>query len=129
MTTTWIPTRDVAKLVRQHLKTTRPGVKFSVRSDSYAGGSAVRVATPMDWTNEQVQELWAELSPWGSAGFDGMTDSSYSKGHHLCPEHGVTLTYVGQHFGSVERSEDPCCDKAEQVHLGASYVTVQRAWK
>jgi len=124
----WVDTTEVAKLVRKYLRENFPGEKFSVRSDRYAGGSAVRVETPADWTHDAVHALWAELSPWGSAGFDAMTDGSYSKGHTLCPDHGVTLTYVGQHFGAPERSEAPCCAKAEPVHMGASYVQVSKGY-
>jgi hypothetical protein len=127
--TTYVSTKDVAKLVRQHLKSKYLGEKFSVRSESYAGGSAVRVTHPADWTDEQHRALWAELSPWGSSGFDGMTDSSYSKGHHLCPEHGVTLTAVGAHWGALEKALDVCCEAAQPVSLGASYVTVDRDWR
>lgn len=125
----WIPTKDVAKLVRAYLKTTYPGQKFSVRSDSYSGGSAVRVSVPYTWTREAERELWVTLSPWGSSGFDGMTDSSYSKGHALCPVHGVQLTYVGGHYGAEEQVRDMCCANAEPVNLGASYVQVSREWQ
>jgi hypothetical protein len=115
----YIATKDVAELVRAYLRQNYGyGVKFSVRSDSYAGGSAVRVSHPADWTPEQSRALWSELSPWGSRGF---------KSHHLCPVHGVRLTGVGQHWGSLEVAEEPCCDKAEPVHMGASYVTVNQA--
>lgn len=127
--TNWIPTTEVAKLIRSYLKKNYPNNKFSVRSDSYAGGSAVRVETPADWSHEMTRELWAELSLWGSAGFDGMTDSSYSKSHWLCPDHGVSYAYVGFYFGHNEESFEPCCEKAENVHLGASYVTVAKNWR
>lgn len=125
----WIPTKDVAKIVRAYLKKTYPGVKFSVRSDSYSGGSAVRVSVPYTWTHEQERELWSTLSPWGSSGFDGMTDNSYSKGHTMCPEHFVTLIQVDAHFGTDGYIGDPCCANAEVVHIGASYVSVSREWQ
>jgi hypothetical protein len=129
MSTTWIPTTEVAKLVRKYLRANFPGQKFSVRSDSYAGGSAVRVETPKEWTQEQTHALWNTLAPWGSAGFDGMTDSSYNKGHHLCPEHGVALTAIGAYWGhDAETVTDTCCAKAEPVHMGASYVQVSRGY-
>lgn len=125
----WVPTKDVAKLVRAYLKREHPGVKFSVRSDSYSGGSAIRVTVPYLWTRGQEHELWLTLSSWGSSGFDGMTDSSYGKSHALCPVHGVTLTHVDAHFGTDEVIGDMCCGAAEPVHLGASYVTVSREWQ
>ena len=125
----WIPTKDVARLVRAYLKREHPGVKFSVRSDSYSGGSAVRVTAPYIWTRQQERDLWRTLSSWGSTGFDGMTDSSYAKSHVLCPTHGVSLVYVGGHWGADEMIGDPCCADAEPVNLGASYVTVSREWQ
>src|SRR3712207_2882445 len=104
--TRWIDTRDVANLVRQELKTNwdgkRAGVpdgwNYSVRIDRYSGGSAVRVTVPKDYPEAVERDLYRKLSPWGSHGFDGMTDSTYGKGHHLCPEHGVKLTAVGSHW-------------------------------
>jgi hypothetical protein len=128
----WIPTKDVAKLVRAELKRNwdggKGGWKYSVRSDSYAGGSAVRITVPKNFSQEAEQALRQEFHSWGSAGFDGMTDSSYSKSHRLCPKHGVSYSYVGSYFGHNEERFSPCCEHAEDVHLGASYVTVSREW-
>jgi hypothetical protein len=121
----WVKTTEVAKLIRAYLKQNYPGQKFSVRSDSYSGGSAVRVETPPTWTREQTSDLYRELAPWGSRGFDGMTDSSYGKGHTICPVHFVTLTSVGSYWGHDAETMEPCCDQAEPVNMGASYVSVQ----
>ena len=41
--TNYISTTDTAKLIRSALKAAFPGVKFSVNSDKYAGGSSIRV--------------------------------------------------------------------------------------
>ena len=41
--TNYISTTDTAKLIRAALKAAFPGVKFSVNSDKYAGGSSIRV--------------------------------------------------------------------------------------
>ena len=43
----YVSVADTAKLVRSALKQAFPGVKFSVRSTSYSGGSSVRVG----WTD------------------------------------------------------------------------------
>lgn len=43
----YISVADTAKLVRKALKANFPGIKFSVRSSSYAGGASIRVA----WTD------------------------------------------------------------------------------
>jgi hypothetical protein len=60
-----------AELVRRTLRETFPKTKFSVRSDSYSGGSAIRV----NWTDgptwHQVEPV---LNPFNGADFDGMQD-------------------------------------------------------
>lgn len=39
----WIDTAAVARLIRDHLARTFPGVKFYVRSERYSGGSSINV--------------------------------------------------------------------------------------
>lgn len=71
----YISTTDTAKLVRKLLKAKFPGVKFSVRSDKYAGGSSIRV----DWTDGPTAKLVdAYVQPFAGSGFDGMIDYKYS---------------------------------------------------
>lgn len=129
MSRTFLPAKEVAKIIRADLKRLHPDVKFSVRTNNYAGGASIDVTTPRDWTSDQIRELWKQLRPYGGAGFDGMTDSSYAKGHTLCPEHGLQLTYVGRHWGAEEVITDRCCERAQDVYSGASYVHVQRDWE
>lgn len=122
----YIPARDVAKLVRAHVKAFDPDVKFHVRTEH---GSTVRVYVPKDYSRELERKLYLQLTSWGSSGFDGMTDSSYAKGHTLCPDHGIRLTYVGGHWGADAEYREHCCAKAEGVHIGAGYVFVSREWR
>lgn len=129
MSRTFLPAKEVAKIVRADLKRLYPGVKFSVRTDNYAGGASIDVTTPHDWTGDQIRELWKAFQPYGGAGFDGMTDSSYPKGHTLCPEHGLRLVYVGRHWGAEETTAERCCERAQDVYSGASYIHVQRDWR
>lgn len=61
-----------AKAIRKELKQKYPNTKFSVRSESFAGGNAVRV----EWTEgEQTQEIDAIVGKYQYGSFDGMTDS------------------------------------------------------
>ena len=63
--------KETAKLVRQALKERFPGVKFSVRSDSYAGGASISV----NWTDGPTSSMVDEvLNIYEGAGFDSMTD-------------------------------------------------------
>jgi len=61
-----------AQAVRAALKVTFPGMKFSVRSENFSGGDAVRI----NWTNgpslDQVEEIGNRFT---SGSFNGMTDS------------------------------------------------------
>lgn len=129
MSRRYLDATEVAKIIRADLKREHPGVKFSVRTEKYSGGASVNVTTPHDWTNDQVRELWLRFQPYGGAGFDGMTDSSYDKGHTLCPEHGLQLVYTGSHWGAEEYRAERCCARAQDVYSGAHYINVQRDWR
>lgn len=75
-TTEYLSWSDTAKLLRAALKAAWPGVKFSVRSSSYAGGASIDVA----WTDGPTQsEVEAVAGLYAGATFDGMIDL---KSHH-----------------------------------------------
>lgn len=60
-----------ARNIRTELKRAFHGVKFSVRSESFSGGDAVRVSWIDGPTTEQVEKITAKYS---GGSFDGMTD-------------------------------------------------------
>ena len=62
---------QAAKRIRTDLKRAFPGVKFSVKSDSFAGGDAVRINWIDGPTTSQVDALTNQYQ-YGS--FDGMID-------------------------------------------------------
>lgn len=63
---------QTAKLVRQELKSNFPGVKFTVKSDSYAGGNSVNVSyTDTQFTQEQVETVLAKFQ---QGNFNSMED-------------------------------------------------------
>lgn len=65
------PHAEVAKLIRRELKAKFKGVKFSVRSESFSGGNAVRVR----WEDgPHENEVEAITSKYRAGDFDGMND-------------------------------------------------------
>lgn len=68
---------DVAGFIRADLKKAFPGVKFSVRSKTYSGGSSVAVSWTDGPTDDAVNDV---IGRYMAQGFDGMTDSSTNSG-------------------------------------------------
>lgn len=98
----YLSVADTAKLVRQALKAAFPGVKFSVRSDSYSGGASIRVR----WTDgPTVKVVEAVTNRYRGADFDGMQDlKTYRED-----------TLIALSDGSVEA-----------VHFGADFIFGER---
>jgi len=67
----WIPTCEVAKIIKKKLKTSFPKRKFSVRSSKYAGGSSISIGWTDGETEETVEKL---IGGFHGATFDGMID-------------------------------------------------------
>lgn len=96
--TKYISVTETAKLIRQALKENFSGIKFSVRSSSYAGGASIDVS----WTDGPcVVSVDAVVKMFEGASFDGMTDST---------------TY---HTGDLN---------GEKVHFGSDYVMTHRKY-
>jgi hypothetical protein len=71
------------KLLRKHLARAFPGVKFSVRGESYAGGSS----TDVRWVDGPLlSQVEAIAKPYAYKGFDGMIDMQYSYAQWLLPD-------------------------------------------
>lgn len=123
----WLTTAEAAKLLRERLKRDFPGVKFSVRSESYSGGSSIRVrwSGGPDWRAVQ-----AVADQYQFAGFDGMIDMQYFTDRWLLPD--GTLLFASTRGtegsgGSVPAREckAPRPD-AIRVRGGASFVSCCR---
>jgi hypothetical protein len=99
---TYLSCADTAKLLRKALKAAHPGVKFSVRSDTYAGGASIRVKWTDGPTEAQVKET---TSLYNGATFDGMIDL---KSYH----------------DSLLIDED---GNVQNVHFGADFIFTDRA--
>lgn len=88
-----LSTTDTAKVIRKALKRAFPKVKFSVRSDSYSGGSSIDVSWTDGPTSDQVDEV---VKRYAGATFDGMIDlKSY-----------VTATLSEQDVTDLQAIED-----------------------
>lgn len=88
-----------AKLVRQALKESFPGVKFSVRSSTYAGGASIDVAWQDGPTARQVKSI---TDTFEGAYFDGMIDYKGSRYHKLDGEpvcFGADFIFERREFG------------------------------
>lgn len=94
----WISTADTAKIVRSALKENFPGIKFSVKSKSYSGGSSIRVSWMDGPTYDAVNAVTRQYQ---GASFDGMVDL---KSYH-------DSQYQG-----------------EAVHFGADYINCERSY-
>lgn len=99
MNSKYISTTDTAKLIREILKVEFPGIKFSVRSKMYSGGSSIDIG----WTDgPTAKQVSAYTGMFEGATFDGMIDlKSY-----------VTIT-----------NED-----GEEIHYGADFVFENREY-
>jgi len=92
----YLTVSETAVFVRDILKESYPGVKFSVRSDSYAGGASIDILWTDGPTTKQVDDVVGFLQ---SAYFDGMIDYKGSRYHKL---------------------------DGKPMHLGADYIHTRR---
>lgn len=101
MASNYLTCAETAKLLRKALKQAHPGVKFSVRSDVYAGGASIRVV----WTDGPFEaEVAKTTGLYNGATFDGMIDL---KSHHE----------------SILVDDD---GNARLVHFGADFIFTNR---
>ena len=104
MTTRHITTVETAKLIRTTLRASFPGVRFSVRSDSYAGGSSIRVRWTDGPTEDQVESL---IGHYKGSTFDGMTDMKSYHDTLVMTENGPELVWYGADHVFVDRDLSP----------------------
>lgn len=76
----YLSTAETSKLIRMALKESFTGVKFSVRSDNYAGGSSIDVR----WTDGPAEKLVESICKrFDASYFDGSIDYKGSRYHLL----------------------------------------------
>lgn len=81
---------NCAAAIREELKKLFPSHKFSVRSESFAGGDAVRVSWVDGFTIPQIDEV---VKKYAYGRFDSMTDYSYSEHTDNLPQAKFVTTY------------------------------------
>lgn len=100
--TKYLSVTDTAKLVRTALKAEFPGVKFSVRSDSYSGGASIRVC----WTDGPFEkDVDKIVNRYQGTDFDGMQDMKICRDATLlaAPDGTVEAVRFGADFVFTER--------------------------
>lgn len=115
---------ETAKLVRAALKRELPGVKFGVRSHTYAGGASINVS----WTDgPQSDAVDAVVKRFAGAGFDGMIDLKTYNQDWLYPDGHVESfqSEVGHSYGSTTRDyvgEEVAGDAARDYAAGVRHA-------
>lgn len=119
---------EVAKLIRAYLKRNYAGFKFSVRTERFAGGTAIRIEYSKAFEEHRLPgEFYREMQGFGSNRFDGMTDSGSSITSWLSPG-GVLSPAYCYAFGTVPEEDHPNPGGWQLVSSGAKFITAQRAY-
>ena len=94
---------ETAKLIRGALKAAHPGTRFSVRSDTYAGGASIRVR----WTDGPTRDAVEKTARmYEGASFDGMIDlKSYHDSVLVGPDGTPEVVHFGADFVFTDREE------------------------
>lgn len=120
-----------AKNMRAMLKAAWPKVKFSVRSESFSGGNAVRVSWTDGPATKDVDAIANRFSPgW----FDGMTDSyqyktspwsdTFGSAKYISTSRNYSLAMIERSIASlVAEYGDKNAVTAEQYNNGDGYNT------
>lgn len=118
---------ETAKLIRKQLSQKFPGVKFSVRSQTYSMGASIDVGWTLGPTKKQVE---AVTEPFAGAGFDGMIDLKYDVTAWLSPDGSATWASSPGTEGSMGQhpafNEPAPCPGAEKVSFGSDHVFCHR---
>lgn len=132
-----ISTTDVAKLIRLALKKAFPSTTFSVRSNSYSGGSSVYVSWMDGPTSKAVDAI---VGNFETKGFDGMIDMAHYRSLWLAPDGSATCAHdtgtqgsmgsAPEHIGSAHHPDavlvDNICGCYVQTSRCVSEATLRR---
>lgn len=127
----YLPCAATAKLVRAALKQHFPGVRFGVRSHTYAGGASINV----EWTDgPTVKAVEGVAKQYEGSNFDGMIDLKHHRQHWLLPNGRVVVQSdpgTEGSRGAHPAVKGPGTEFAEitgavLVSLGADYVFCHR---
>lgn len=107
-----------AKAIKTELKKAFPTIKFSVKSESFAGGNAVRIS----WTDGPIIDRVTDITDKYQYGhFDGMNDIyEYSNGRSDIPQAKYVTTSrsmsetAKNEIADMLRKHYVCCENAEE---------------
>lgn len=119
---------ETAKLVRAALKREFPGVKFSVRSQTYSGGASIDVKWTDGPTTKRVDPV---VKAYAGGDFDGMIDLAYHVETWLLPDGSAAPAYSEGTEGSRGVHEGYAYappEGARLVSMGADYVFTERSY-
>lgn len=123
----YISVTDTAKMIRAKLKRTFPGVKFSVRSSKYSGGSSIDVS----WTDGPTEKLVeAYVNPYQGSRFDGMIDMKYSVSSYILPDGNVAIGNnkgTGGQMGSDPGYSSEMPEGAVEARFVVDFIFCNRA--
>ena len=119
---------ETARLIRQAVKRSFPGVKFSVRSHTYSGGASIDVRWTDGPTGRMVDSV---VQAYRGGAFDGSIDLATTHTSWLMPDGSACIASDPGTAGSrgsrpAERNWMPSPD-ARLVAFGANYVFTHRA--
>ena len=112
----YVSTKECAKLIRQALKKTFPGCRFSVRTHTYSGGSHVTVRWLDGPTTKQVEAI---TDLYYGVSFDGSIDMAYSFESWLLPDGTVQ---IASSPGTQAMRGDIPATESEKPHPDAKLV-------
>ena len=123
----YLSVAETAKLVRAALAKEFPGHKFSVKSESYAGGASIRVNYAGGPPSDAVE---AVVAPYRGGAFDGMIDMAYSKYSWLAKDGSASRAFSAGTMGSMgthaEEFGDPHAAGCRYVRFGSDFIFVNR---
>ena len=116
--------KEVATLVRRRLKQVWPEVKFSVRTDTYAGGASIDARYTGGPGQHEVEKVMHEYQ---FARFDSMTDYGFSAYHWLNTATGRMRVARVEETASTRAEDNPCPGPGwELVSCGQLYTFAHR---
>lgn len=129
MQTHYLSCAETAKLVRAALKKSFPATRFSVRSNSYAGGASIDVSWLDGPTDEMVRHV---ARAFMGARFDGSIDLKINVQNWLMPDGTVAIASnpgTSENGGCIspEREWMPH-PEAKLVSFGADYIHCKRSF-
>jgi hypothetical protein len=120
---------SAAKAIRVELKTKFPGIKFSVRSSTFAGGNSIDVSWTDGPTDAAVGEV---IGKYQYGNFDGMTDCyNYEPTHVVCEDGTIKelggAKYVHSHRKFSEAAVEACTKAAQEYYR--EWLASQPEWE